>query len=117
VSRARWRGSVTELGSEDGRLPEQLQSEAHAGGHGTKAVVVALLANLGIAVAKFVGYLVTGASSMLAEALHSVADSGNQAMLLAGSRLARRGPTPTTPSGTAGSATSPRSWSRWCCSP
>jgi Co/Zn/Cd efflux system component len=108
---------VTELGSEDGRLPEQLQSEAHAGGHGTKAVVVALLANLGIAVAKFVGYLVTGASSMLAEALHSVADSGNQAMLLAGSRLARRGPTPTTPSGTAGSATSPRSWSRWCCSP
>jgi divalent metal cation (Fe/Co/Zn/Cd) transporter len=53
------------LGSEDGRLPEQLQSEAHAGGHGTKAVVAALLANLGIAVAKFVGYLVTGASSML----------------------------------------------------
>jgi Co/Zn/Cd efflux system component len=85
---------VTELGSEDGRLPEQLRSEAHAGGHGTKAVVVALLANLGIAVAKFVGYLVTGASSMLAEALHSVADSGNQAMLLAGGRLARRGPDP-----------------------
>ena len=53
VSRARWRGSVTELGSEDGRLPEQLQSEAHAGAHGTKAVVVALLANLGIAVAKW----------------------------------------------------------------
>ena len=46
VSRARWRGSVTELGSEDGRLPEQLQSEAQAGAHGTKAVVVALLANL-----------------------------------------------------------------------
>jgi cation efflux family protein len=90
---------VTELGSEDGRLPEQLQSEAHAGGHGTKAVVVALLANLGIAVAKFVGYLVTGASSMLAEALHSVADSGNQAMLLAGSRLARRGPDPDHPFG------------------
>ncbi len=42
------------MGSEEGRLPEQLQSEAHAGGHGTKAVVVALLANLGIAVAKFV---------------------------------------------------------------
>jgi cation diffusion facilitator family transporter len=90
---------VTELGSEDGRLPEQLQSEAQAGGHGTKAVVVALLANLGIAVAKFVGYLVTGASSMLAEALHSVADSGNQAMLLAGGRLARRGPDPGHPFG------------------
>ena len=47
-----WRGSVTELGSEDGRLPEQLQSEAQAGAHGTKAVV-ALLANPGIAVAKW----------------------------------------------------------------
>lgn len=80
------------MGSEEARPPEQPQPEAHAGGHDTKAVVAALLANLGIAVAKFVGYLVTGASSMLAEALHSVADSGNQAMLLAGSRLARRGP-------------------------
>jgi cation diffusion facilitator family transporter len=90
---------VTELGSEEGRLPEQLQSAAQAGGHGTKAVVVALLANLGIAVAKFVGYLVTGASSMLAEALHSVADSGNQAMLLAGGRLARRQADPGHPFG------------------
>jgi hypothetical protein len=53
---------VTELGSEEGQLPEQLQSEGHAGGHGTKAVVAALLANLGIAVAKFVGYLVTAAA-------------------------------------------------------
>ena len=80
------------MGSEDGRLPEQLRSEAQAGGHGTKAVVAALLANLGIAVAKFAGFLVTGASSMLAEAFHSVADSGNQAMLLFGGRVARRGP-------------------------
>ena len=87
------------MGSEEGQLPEQLQSEAQAGGHGTKAVVVALLANLGIAVAKFVGYLVTGASSMLAEALHSVADSGNQAMLLAGGRLARRQADPNHPFG------------------
>jgi hypothetical protein len=45
-------GAVTELGSEDGRQPEQLQSEAHVGAHGTKAVLVALLANLGIPVAK-----------------------------------------------------------------
>ena len=43
-------------------------------GHGRTAVVAALLANLGIAVAKFAGFLVTGASSMLAEAFHSVAD-------------------------------------------
>ena len=41
-------------------------------GHGRTAVVAALLANLGIAVAKFAGFLVTGASSMLAEAFHSV---------------------------------------------
>jgi cation diffusion facilitator family transporter len=57
---------------------------------GIAAVVAALLANLGIAVAKFAGFLVTGASSMLAEAFHSVADTGNQTMLLFGSRLARR---------------------------
>ncbi len=62
------------------------------GQHGTVAVVAALLANLGIAVAKFVGFLFTGASSMLAEAFHSVADSGNQGMLLFGSRVARREP-------------------------
>ena len=61
-------------------------------GHGRTAVVAALLANLGIAVAKFAGFLVTGASSMLAEAFHSVADSGNQAMLLFGGRVARREP-------------------------
>jgi cation diffusion facilitator family transporter len=73
-------------------MPEQLESDAHAGGHGTRAVIAALLANLGIAAAKFIGFLLTGATSMLAEAFHSVADSGNQAMLLVGGRLARRGP-------------------------
>jgi cation diffusion facilitator family transporter len=61
-------------------------------GHGTRAVIAALAANLGIAVAKFVGFLLTGASSMLAEAFHSVADSGNQATLLVGGRVAARGP-------------------------
>jgi cation diffusion facilitator family transporter len=75
-------------------MPEQVESDAHTGGHGTRAVIAALLANLGIAVAKFVGFLLTGASSMLAEAFHSVADSGNQAMLLIGGRRARRGPDP-----------------------
>jgi cation diffusion facilitator family transporter len=62
------------------------------GGHGTRAVIAALLANLGIAVAKFAGFLLTGASSMLAEAFHSVADSANQATLLVGGRVARRSP-------------------------
>ena len=57
---------------------------------GTKAVVAALLANLGIAITKFVAWLLTGASSMLAEAIHSVADSGNQALLLLGGRRSRR---------------------------
>jgi cation diffusion facilitator family transporter len=70
-------------------MPEHVESDAHTGGHGTRAVIAALLANMGIAVAKFVGFLLTGASSMLAEAFHSVADSGNQAMLLIGGRLAR----------------------------
>ncbi len=59
----------------------------------TKAVVAALLANSGIAVTKFLAFLLTGASSMLAEAIHSVADSGNQGLLLLGGRQARRRPT------------------------
>ncbi len=61
-----------------------------SGGGGTKAVVAALLANLGIAVAKLAGFIITGASSMLAEAVHSFADSGNQVLLLWGARAARR---------------------------
>jgi cation diffusion facilitator family transporter len=69
------------------------------GGHGTRAVVAALLANAGIAVAKFVGFLITGAGSMLAESIHSVADSGNQALLLLGGRRARRAPTEEHPFG------------------
>lgn len=59
-------------------------------GHGSRAVVVALFANLGIAVAKLVGFLFTGASSMMAEAIHSVADSGNQGLLLLGGHRAKR---------------------------
>jgi cation diffusion facilitator family transporter len=47
------------------------------------------LANGGIAIAKFVGFAITGASSMLSEAIHSVADTGNQALLLLGGRRAR----------------------------
>jgi cation diffusion facilitator family transporter len=70
------------------------------GGHGgTKAIIAALLANLGIAVSKFVAFLVTGASSMLAEAIHSVADSGNQVLLLIGGKRAARAATPRHPFG------------------
>lgn len=68
-------------------------------GGGTRAIVAALLANLGIAVAKFIGYLITGASSMLAEAVHSVADTANQGLLLLGGRRAARAATPEHPFG------------------
>ncbi len=71
-----------------------------AGGeHGTRAVLAALAANVGIAVAKFVGFLVTGAASLLAESVHSVADSGNQVLLLVGGKRSRRAPTPEHPFG------------------
>lgn len=66
---------------------------------GTRAIVAALLANAGIAVAKFIGYLVTGSSSMLAEAVHSVADTSNQGLLLLGGRRARRAATAEHPFG------------------
>ena len=59
-------------------------------GGGTRAVIAALLANLGIAIAKFIGFLITGASSMLAEAVHSVADTANQGLLLLGGKRAQR---------------------------
>ncbi|WNM26716.1 cation diffusion facilitator family transporter [Demequina capsici] len=65
----------------------------------TKAIVAALSANLGIGVTKFAAWALTGASSMLAEAIHSVADSGNQLLLLLGSRKARKEATPEHPFG------------------
>ncbi len=70
-----------------------------AAGGGTKAIVAAFFANLGIAIAKFIGFAVTGSSSMLAEGVHSCADTGNQALLILGTRRAQREPTPTHPFG------------------
>jgi len=67
--------------------------------HGTRAIIAALLANLGIAVTKFIAYLLTLSSSMLAESIHSVADSGNQILLLFGGRRAKRAATPQHPFG------------------
>ncbi|MGZ4443210.1 MAG: cation diffusion facilitator family transporter [Nocardioidaceae bacterium] len=66
---------------------------------GTRAVLAALAANTGIAVMKFLAFLLTGASSLLAEAIHSVADSGNQGLLLLGGRRSRRSATPQHPFG------------------
>ena len=66
---------------------------------GTRAIIAALLANAGIALAKFVGYMITGSSSMLAEAVHSVADTSNQGLLLLGGKRAQRAATAEHPFG------------------
>jgi cation diffusion facilitator family transporter len=70
-----------------------------ASGGGTKAIVAALSANLGIAVTKFIAFLLTRSSSMLAESVHSLADSGNQVLLLVGGKRAKRAATPQHPFG------------------
>jgi cation diffusion facilitator family transporter len=64
-----------------------------------RAILAALAANLGIAIAKFVGFLVTGSGSMLGESVHSLADTGNQGLLVLGGRRARRPPSPEHPFG------------------
>jgi len=65
----------------------------------TKAIIAALAANLGIAVAKFVAFAFTGSTSMMAEGVHSVADSGNQALLILGRKRSQRDRTPEHPFG------------------
>jgi cation diffusion facilitator family transporter len=62
-------------------------SEQH---DGMRAVIAALLANLGIAVMKFVAFIFTASSAMLSEAIHSLADTGNQLLLLLGRKRADR---------------------------
>ena len=57
---------------------------------GSKAILAALGANLGIALLKFIAFAITGASSMLAEGVHSVVDSGNQGLLIIGGRRSKR---------------------------
>ncbi|MET0888122.1 MAG: cation diffusion facilitator family transporter, partial [Mycetocola sp.] len=57
---------------------------------GTKAIIAAFLANVGIAVTKFIAFLFSGSSSMLAESVHSLADAGNQLLLIFGGRQAKR---------------------------
>jgi cation diffusion facilitator family transporter len=66
---------------------------------GTTAILAALAANVGIAITKFVAFLLTRSSSMLAESVHSLADSGNQVLLLFGGRRAQRQATPEHPFG------------------
>ena len=64
-----------------------------------KAIIAAFVANLGIAIAKFVGFLITGSAGLLAEAFHSAADTGNQGLLMLGSKRAQRQATPKHPFG------------------
>jgi cation diffusion facilitator family transporter len=68
-------------------------------GSSKKAVFAALIANLGIAVAKFVGFAFTRSSSMLAEGVHSLADTGNQFLLLFGDRRSQQAPSLSHPFG------------------
>lgn len=68
-------------------------------GSSRKAIIAAFLANLGIAIAKLVGFVFTGAASMLAEAIHSLADTSNQGLLLYGGKKAREAPTAEHPFG------------------
>ncbi|HEX5587458.1 MAG TPA: cation transporter, partial [Acidimicrobiia bacterium] len=68
--------------------------DAHRG-----AVLAAFFANLAIALAKFIGFAFTGAASLLAEGIHSVADTANQGLLMLGARRARRAPSDQHPFG------------------
>jgi cation diffusion facilitator family transporter len=77
--------------------PGAAAEPAHTGG--VVAIVAALAANLGIAATKFLAFFVTGSASMLAEGVHSVADSGNQLLLLLGRNRARRARTEEHPFG------------------
>lgn len=66
---------------------------------GTKAIIAAFLANLGIAITKFIAWAFSGASAMLAEGVHSLADAGNQILLLIGGKRAQRAPSKQHPFG------------------
>ncbi len=86
-------GAAGSRGAGTGRAtgaPSPGEGEPGAGKGSLRAVFAALGANLGIAVTKFVAFALTGSASMLAESIHSVADSGNEALLLLGRRRSAR---------------------------
>ena len=64
-----------------------------------RAIIAALIANIGIATTKFIAAAVSGSASMFAEGIHSVADSGNQLLLIVGGKRARREATSSHPFG------------------
>jgi cation diffusion facilitator family transporter len=69
------------------------------GADSLKSIIFALCANLAIAVSKLIAAVVTGSGSMMAESIHSLADSGNQILLLLGIKHAKRPPSPDYPLG------------------
>ena len=78
---------------------EEIEEAGDGAAENRRTVVVALVSNLGVALAKFVGFVVTGSVALLAEALHSLADTGNQALLLVGAKRASREPSARHPFG------------------
>ncbi len=104
------RAKPKHLGLDNGRRTKGQQEHMSASG-GTRAIVAALGANLAIAASKFVAFAFSGSSSMLAEGVHSLADSGNQALLLIGGKKAQREATPSTPSATGRRRSSTLRWS------
>src|SRR4051812_23928948 len=79
-----------------GRRDVGVRVTSMAGGHegheSGGAILAAFAANMGIAATKFVGFLITGSSSLLAESIHSVADSSNQGLLFLGGKQAAKTP-------------------------
>src|SRR6478672_1343126 len=71
-------------------MSQGTEAEPGERSHSQRAVIAALLANLAIAAGKFVAFAFTGSSSMLAEGVHSLADTGNQCLLLLGAHRARK---------------------------
>jgi len=69
------------------------------GADSVKSIIFALGANLAIAISKLIAAVVTGSSAMMAESVHSLADSGNQLLLLLGIKHAKRPPSPDYPFG------------------
>ncbi len=67
------------------------------GADSVKSIIFALCANLAIAISKLIAAAVTGSSAMMAEFVHSLADSGNQLLLLLGIKHAKRPPSPDYP--------------------
>src|ERR1700710_242872 len=82
--------------------PTARAMKSHPTADARKVVIAALLGNLGIAVAKFVAAWLSGSTATLAEAVHSLADTGNQGLLLVGMRLAARPPDAKYPFGRSG---------------